>query len=398
MDYFLSDRVQTLKPSAIREIFKYASDPEVISLSAGNPDPEAFPVKEIAEISNDVLTNRPIDALQYSITEGYVPLRNALKDYMKNKFNIGRDFDELIVTSGAQQVMDLATKSLINEGDTVICEAPSFIGSLNSFRAYKARLCGIPLESDGMNLEALEKALKTEKNVRFIYTIPNFQNPSGVTTSLEKRHAIYELAKKYGVLILEDNPYGELRVSGEDVPAIKSFDEDGIVIYAGSFSKVLSPGMRIGWFVAPKEVAAKMIVCKQGSDVHTTAWSQIVASEFMTKYDFEAHLERLREIYRKKINFTQELLDKYLAPIITYNKIDGGLFIWCKLPDEIDMTKFCKEAVLRKVCVVPGNAFLTDENEQCHSFRINFSTPTNEQLEKGIKILGELAKEMLNKQ
>ena len=247
MDYFLSDRVQTLKPSAIREIFKYASDPEVISLSAGNPDPEAFPVKEIAEISNDVLTNRPIDALQYSITEGYVPLRNALKDYMKNKFNIGRDFDELIVTSGAQQVMDLATKSLVNEGDTVICEAPSFIGSLNSFRAYKARLCGIPLESDGMNLEALEKALKTEKNVRFIYTIPNFQNPSGVTTSLEKRHAIYELAKKYGVLILEDNPYGELRVSGEDVPAIKSFDEDGIVIYAGSFSKVLSPGMRIGW-------------------------------------------------------------------------------------------------------------------------------------------------------
>ena len=151
MDYFLSDRVQTLKPSAIREIFKYASDPEVISLSAGNPDPEAFPVKEIAEISNDVLTNRPIDALQYSITEGYVPLRNALKDYMKNKFNIGRDFDELIVTSGAQQVMDLATKSLVNEGDTVICEAPSFIGSLNSFRAYKARLCGIPLESDGMN-------------------------------------------------------------------------------------------------------------------------------------------------------------------------------------------------------------------------------------------------------
>lgn len=394
MEYFISDRVQTLKPSAIREIFKYASDPEVISLSAGNPDPDAFPVKEIAEISNDILTNRPIDALQYSITEGYTPLRSALMDYMKNKFNIGRDFDELVVTSGAQQVMDLATKALVNEGDTVICEAPSFIGSLNSFRAYKARLCGIPLENDGMNLEALENALKTEKNIRFIYTIPNFQNPSGVTTSLEKRHAIYSLAKKYGVLILEDNPYGELRVSGEDVPAIKSFDEDGIVIYAGSFSKVLSPGMRIGWFVAPSTVAAKMIVCKQGSDVHTNAWAQMVAAEFMTKYDFEAHLERLREIYRRKINFTQELLDKHLAPIITYNKIDGGLFIWCKLPPEIDMQKFCKEAVLRKVCVVPGNAFLTDEEEQCSSFRINFSTPTNEQLEKGIKILGELAQEM----
>lgn len=394
MKYFLSNKVQTLKPSAIREIFKYAADPQVVSLSAGNPDPEAFPVKEIAEISNDILTNRPIDALQYSVTEGYAPLRNALADYMKNKFNIGRDFDNLIVTSGAQQVMDLATKSLCNEGDTVICEAPSFIGSLNSFRAYNARLCGIPLESDGMNLEALESALKNEKNVRFIYIIPNFQNPSGVTTSLEKRKAIYKLAQKYDVLILEDNPYGELRVSGEDIPAIKSFDEDGRVIYVGSFSKVLSPGMRIGWTVAPRDIASKLIVCKQGSDVHTNIWAQMVAAEFMQKYDFEQHLERLRNIYRKKIRFTTELLDKYLAPKITYNKIDGGLFIWCKLPDSVNMNDFCKKAIERKVCVVPGNAFLTDEKEQSSCFRINFSTPTNEQLEKGIKILGELINEM----
>lgn len=394
MKYFLSDKVQTLKPSAIREIFKYAADPQVVSLSAGNPDPEAFPVKEIAEISNDILTNRPIDALQYSVTEGYAPLRNALADYMKNKFNIGRDFDNLIVTSGAQQVMDLATKSLCNEGDTVICEAPSFIGSLNSFRAYNARLCGVPLESDGMNLEALENALKNEKNVRFIYIIPNFQNPSGVTTSLEKRKAIYKLAQKYDVLILEDNPYGELRVSGEDIPAIKSFDEDGRVIYVGSFSKVLSPGMRIGWTVAPRDIASKLIVCKQGSDVHTNIWAQMVAAEFMQKYDFEQHLERLRNIYRKKIRFTTELLDKYLAPKITYNKIDGGLFIWCKLPDSVNMNDFCKKAIERKVCVVPGNAFLTDEKEQSSCFRINFSTPTNEQLEKGIKILGELINEM----
>lgn len=394
MKYFLSDKVQTLKPSAIREIFKYAADPQVVSLSAGNPDPEAFPVKEIAEISNDILTNRPIDALQYSVTEGYAPLRNALADYMKNKFSIGRDFDNLIVTSGAQQVMDLATKSLCNEGDTVICEAPSFIGSLNSFRAYNARLCGIPLESDGMNLEALESALKNEKNVRFIYIIPNFQNPSGVTTSLEKRKAIYKLAQKYDVLILEDNPYGELRVSGEDIPAIKSFDEDGRVIYVGSFSKVLSPGMRIGWTVAPRDIASKLIVCKQGSDVHTNIWAQMVAAEFMQKYDFEQHLERLRNIYRKKIRFTTELLDKYLAPKITYNKIDGGLFIWCKLPDSVNMNDFCKKAIERKVCVVPGNAFLTDEKEQSSCFRINFSTPTNEQLEKGIKILGELINEM----
>lgn len=396
MEYIISDRVQTLKPSAIREIFKYAADPTVVSLSAGNPAPEAFPVKEIAEISNKILTEDPIAALQYSVTEGYAPLRSAVAERMKKKYNVGRDSDELIITSGAQQVMDLITKSTLNEGDTVICEAPSFIGSLNSFRSYNARLCGIPLEPDGMNIEALEKALQTEKNVRFIYIIPNFQNPSGVTTSLEKRKKIYELAKKYSVLIIEDDPYGELRISGENVPPIKSFDEDGIVAYAGSFSKVLSPGMRLGYVIAPKTIVQKMVVCKQGEDVHTNIWAQMVAHRFMTEYDFEGHLEKLRDIYRKKVNFCMELLDKYIVPNkISYQPIEGGLFIWCKLPEGVDMNDFCKQAVLRKVCVVPGNAFLTDENEQCSSFRINFSTPTDEQLEKGIKILGELAKEIL---
>ena len=396
MEYIVSDRVKTLKPSAIREIFKYAADPTVVSLSAGNPAPEAFPTEAIAEISNRILTEEPVAALQYSFTEGYPPLRRTVAEFMKDEYNVGRDFDDLIITSGAQQVMDLLTKSMVNEGDTVICEAPSFIGSLNSFRSYNARLCGIPLEHDGMNLEALESALKNEKNVRFIYIISNFQNPSGVTTSLEKRKAIYELAKKYGVMILEDNPYGELRISGENVAPIKSFDEDGIVVYAGSFSKVLSPGMRLGYVIAPKAVVSKMVVCKQGEDVHTNTWAQMVANRFMTEYDFKGHLKGLREIYRKKATFCMELLDKYLVPNkITYQPIEGGLFIWCKLPDGVDMLDFCKQAVLRKVCVVPGNAFLTDETEQCSSFRINFSTPTDEQLEKGIKILGELAKEIL---
>lgn len=396
MEYILSERVKALKPSAIREIFKYAADPSVVSLSAGNPAPEAFPVKEIAEISNEILTTNPIAALQYSVTEGYAPLREAVGSFMKKQYNIGRDNDELIITSGAQQVMDLITKSTCNEGDTVICEAPSFIGSLNSFRSYNAKLCGIPLEKDGMNIEVLEKALKTEKNVRFIYIICNFQNPSGVTTSLEKRKKIYELAKKYGVMILEDNPYGELRISGENVPSIKSFDEDGIVAYVGSFSKILSPGMRLGFVIAPKQIVSKMIVCKQGEDVHTNIWAQMVAHKFMTEYDFDGHLSKLREIYRKKAEFCMKLLDDFLVPQkITYDRIEGGLFIWCRLPQNVDMNDFCKQAVLRKVCVVPGNAFLTDENEQSSCFRINFSTPTDEQLEKGIKILSELAKEIL---
>ncbi len=203
MEYTFSDRVSNLKPSAIREIFKYAADPEVVSLSAGNPSPDAFPAKEIAEISAKVLAENPISVLQYSVSEGYTPLRRHLTEYMKKEHNIGREGDDILITTGAQQVMDLCSKALVNEGDVVICEAPSFIGSLNTFRSYNAKLVGVPVEPDGMSITALEQALKDNKNAKFIYTIPNFQNPSGVTMSLEKRKAVYELAKKYGILILE---------------------------------------------------------------------------------------------------------------------------------------------------------------------------------------------------
>ena len=278
----------------------------------------------------------------------------------------------------------------------MICEAPSFIGSLNTFRSYNARLRGIPMESDGMDMNELERALKEEPRAKFIYTIPNFQNPSGITMSFEKRKQLYALAKQYGVLILEDNPYGDIRIKGESIPCIKSMDEDGIVIYAGTFSKVISPGMRVGYAIAPKALLQKLVVCKQGADVHTSMWGQIVCHEFMTKYDYEAHLARLRELYDVKSALALRKMDECLVPNkITYNPFEGGLFLWCTLPAGVDMPAFCKEAVLRKVCVVPGNAFLTDESEPCQSFRINYSTPTNEQLVKGIEILGQLAKDIL---
>lgn len=396
MEYSFSDRVQALKPSAIREIFKYAADPEVVSLSAGNPSPEAFPIEEIKEISSRLLEENPIGVLQYSVTEGYPQLRETLKEYMKSHHNVGKDFDDILITTGAQQIMDLATKSLVNEGDVVITEAPSFIGSLNTFRSYNAKLVGVKIDDDGMNMEELEKALQTHKNARFIYTIPNFQNPSGITMSLEKRKKMYELAKKYNVLILEDNPYGDLRYSGKYIPCIKSFDEDGIVLYAGSMSKVISPGIRVAYVIAPKPIFQKMVVCKQGNDVHTNIWSQMVCNELMTKYDFDAHLEKLRNLYRKKAQFMMDLMDKYLVPMgITYAKITGGLFTMCTLPDYVDMQEFCKDAIKNKVCVVPGNAFLTDESEECHTFRVNFSTPTDEQLEKGIKLLAKTAEKYI---
>lgn len=395
MEYKFSERVLTLKPSAIREIFKYAADPTYISLSAGNPAPEAFPVKPLAEISAKLMAENPILALQYSTTEGYTPLRDHLRAYMREKHNTGRDFDDILITSGAQQIMDLFTKSILNEGETVLTEAPSFIGTLNDFRSYRAKLVGIPMDTDGMNMEALEKALRTEKNVKFIYTIPNFQNPSGITMSLEKRKKLYDLAKQYGVMILEDNPYGDLRYAGEVLPTIKSFDEEGIVLYAGSFSKVISPGMRVGYAIGPKPVLAKMTVCKQGQDVHTNIWSQVLCHRFMTEYDYEAHLDGLRALYTKKRAFLLDLMEKNLAPHITWDPFDGGLFAWCHLPAGVDMQAFVQKALEKKVCVVPGTAFLTDENEPCDAFRINFSTPTDEQLQKGLELLGEAVREMI---
>lgn len=394
MEYQFSDRVKSLKPSAIREILKNSSAPGLIPLSAGNPAPDAFPYEAIRQVSATLLEDTPIEALQYGVTEGYTPLREHLRGYMRQKHNAGGEGDDILITSGAQQVMDLLTKTLLNEGDTVLCESPSFIGSLNTFRSYRAKLVGIPLEEDGMDTARLEAALRSEKNIKYLYTIPNFQNPSGITMSLEKRKRVYELCRDHGVMILEDNPYGDLRFAGEDLPPIKSFDTEGVVLYAGSFSKVVSPGMRVGYAIGPKEVISKMVVCKQGEDVHSNMWAQIVCHRFMTQFDYEAHLQTLRGIYRRKSAVLLEAMEEHFRPLITWSKFEGGLFAWCTLPEGVDMLEFVKRAMARKACVVPGTAFLTDETEPCRSFRVNFSTPTDGQLQEGVKILGQVAKEM----
>lgn len=392
MDYFFSNRISSLKPSAIREILKATADPAIVPFAAGNPAPEAFPVEEVRKISEDIFANRPIEVLQYGVTEGYEPLRKRISEYMKQKHNVGTEDDNIIITSGAQQVMDLATKALCNEDDVIICECPSFIGSLNCFRSYKTRLCGVEVEADGINIEKLEQTLKTEKNVRFIYTIPNFQNPSGATMSLEKRKAVLALAEKYNVLILEDNPYGDLRVSGEDIPTIKSMDKNGIVIYAGSFSKILAPGIRVGYAIANKEILAKMTVGKQGGDVHTTMFCQALVDEWMDKYNFEKHIEKICGIYKGKLDLMCSLIDSEIGDFFEYNKPEGGLFIWCKLPDSVNMLDFCQKGVENKVAVVPGSAFMVTENDKTNCIRLNFSTPTDENIVRGMKILGEVKK------
>lgn len=396
MEYSFSNKVSGLKASAIREILKFTAFPDVISFAAGNPAPEAFPTAEIEEIISRILTENPVAALQYSITEGYTPLRDTLKKRLSAQGSFDPDIDDVIITSGGQQGNELSCKIFLNEGDTLICESPSFIGSINSFKSYNVNLVGVEMDGEGIDPQLLEEALKANRNTKVIYLIPNFQNPTGKCMSYERRKQVYALAQKYDVMILEDNPYGEIRFDGKNIPSVKSLDTDGRVIYCGSFSKVLAPGIRVGFVSAPKEAAQKIVVCKQVADVHTNILAQMLADEFVNNYNFEKHLEKIRSIYRKKCGLMLDEIDKNFSKKITVTRPQGGLFIWATLPYGCNMTEFCKKAVEAKVAVVPGNAFTVHEDDPVNSFRLNFSTPTDEQLVKGCEILGKMSVDMFD--
>lgn len=394
MEYRISAKMKDMKPSAIREIFKSLSDPNMIAFAAGNPSPESFPVDAIRRFSADILQNQPITALQYSITEGYPPLREAVAARQKERFNVGREGDLTIITSGGQQALELACKVMCDEGDVVICENPSFIGALNAFRSLGTKLVGVGLEDDGINIQALEEALDANPRAKLIYLIPTFHNPAGITMSLEKRRAVYELAYKYGVLILEDNPYGELRFAGEELPTIKSMDERGIVIYCGSFSKILSAGMRVGFMCAPEAVIQKAVVAKQVEDVHTGILLQMICERFLTDFDTDGHVEKIRDMYRRKCSLMLSEMDKHFPPGVTYTRPEGGLFLWCTLPAGSDMPAFVAQALKKGVAVVPGTAFNCDESAPSDSFRLNYSTPSDEQIVRGIGILSGVLRDV----
>ena len=402
MTYTFSDKIASLKPSAIREILKAPKDADTISLAAGNPAPETFPVADLARFAADIFANDSTTALQYGATDGYEPLRRAVAERQKTVWGIGKSVaegdafnDTTIIVSGGNQGIELAAKVFCNEGDTVICENPTFIGGLNAFRSCGYNTVGVPIEEDGMNVEALEETIKATPNAKLLYIIPTFQNPAGITTSLEKRKAIYEVCKKYGLMILEDNPYGELRFAGEEIPTIKSFDTEGLVIYCSSFSKILSAGMRVGFVVAPEEVAAKMVVAKQSEDVHTNQFFQMLCYKFMTECDLDAHIAMIREVYGRKCRLMLECLEKELPSSIHFTRPEGGLFIWVTLPDGVDATAFLKACMAEKLMIVPGATFNCDVTEGSMSFRLNYSTPSDEQIKEGVARLGRVAREFV---
>lgn len=403
MNYPFSDKIANLKPSAIREILKAPSDAETISFAAGNPAPESFPVEDLARLAADIFRTQSTVALQYGVTEGYAPLREVVAKRQKEVFGIGRsvaagDFfnDTTIIVSGGQQGIELACKVFCNEGDVVICENPSFIGALNAFRSCGAKTVGVPLCPDGIDTDALEETIRNTPRAKLLYLIPTFQNPAGLTASLEKRIKVYEIAKKYGIMIFEDNPYGELRFAGEEIPTIKSMDTEGLVIYGSTFSKILSAGMRVGFVVAPEEVASKMVVAKQSEDVHTNLFFQMLCYRFITECDLPAHIQKIRDIYRHKCGLMIRGLEAGMPASVSFTRPEGGLFIWVTLPEEVDMNAFLKATIAAKLRVVPGVTFNCDTEAPSHSFRLNYSTPSDQQIVDGIDKLCRVVRDFVN--
>ena len=391
-----ADRTQRMKASEIREILKITQDPEVISFAGGLPSPHSFPVKMIEKITDRVLERHGAQALQYSPTEGLKDLRELLIKRMKKK-GIKCNLNEIIITTGSQQALDLTAKIFFNPGDNVIVECPTYLGALTAFNAYQPNYIPISMDENGMKIEELENKLKETKGkpIDFIYTVPTFQNPSGVTMSLERRKQILEIARKNNLLILEDDPYSELRYSGKFVAPIKSLDKHNIVIYTGTFSKILSPGFRLGWVIANEEAIKKMVTSKQGVDLCTNTFVQWIAEEYLRSGLIDKQIPKIRKMYKKKRDLMLKALKKHFPKGTKWTEPDGGMFLWLTLPGHINTKKMFQEAIKEKVAYVHGAAFCVD-GKGYNAMRLNFSNAEDDKIEIGIKRLAKIIKKKLN--
>ncbi len=383
-------RMDNIRASEIRELLKLTQKPGIISFGGGFPAPELFPVNEMIEISKYVIENHGSKALQYGPTEGYEPLRAAIAKRME-KMQAYVEGKDILVTSGSQQGLDFTAKLFINPGDTIILEKPSYLGAINAFKAYEPNFVDIELEDDGMNMEELEDALKTTENVKFIYIIPDFQNPSGKTWSLEKRKKLVELGNKYDVAIIEDNPYGELRFEGEILPSIKHFDTEGRVVYLGTFSKILCPGFRLGWIAASPEVLNKYILMKQGADLQSSTISQIEVATYLEQYNIEEHIEKIKETYKRRRDLMINVMKEEFPKEIKYTVPQGGLFTWVTLPEYMNSRDLAVKALEKNVAYVPGGSFYANGGHE-NDMRLNYSAMEDDKIVEGMKRLAEVIK------
>lgn len=391
MNLNYAKRMDNIKASEIRELLKLTQQPQIISFARGLPAPESFPIEELTRIGRMVLEDTGVQALQYGSTEGYPPLREAISKRMA-KTKVDVKADDILVTSGSQQGLDFAAKIFINPGDIIVCESPTYLGAINAFKAYEPEFIEIDTDKDGMIMEDLEKALKDNDKVKFIYVIPDFQNPSGKTWSIERRKKLVELANKYDVAILEDNPYGELRFEGEILSAIKYYDEEGRVIFLGTFSKILCPGLRLGWVAASPEILNKFIMVKQGADLQSSTISQMEVARFIEEYDLDEHIEKIIDLYRERRDLMMKTIEEEFPKEATYTYPEGGLFTWVVLPEYMNARELAVKALEQNVAYVPGGSFYPNGGNE-NTFRLNYSNMDNERIVEGIKRLGKVLKD-----
>jgi 2-aminoadipate transaminase len=401
MDDPTSKRSSTMRASEIREILKLTQQPEVISFAGGLPNPEAFPHKEIQVIVNRLLDNNYSEVLQYGTTEGYTGLREAIIERMK-RHKVDLNLENIIIVAGAQQGLTALSLVTLNPGDKVAVSYPTFVGALSVFNLVEAMPIPVPLDEMGMNIDRLEEILEIQKKkndpIKLVYTVPTFQNPTGVTMTLERRKRLIDLARKYDFFIIEDNPYGELRYSGDYIDLIISLDppieNKGTTIYLGTFSKTISPGFRVGWVVAQKKLISKMVVAKQSLDLCTNVFSQAIIAEYLHNGLMDPHKEKIKALYKHKRDLMLSNMEKHLPTGIKWTKPEGGLFLWVTLPEHIDTRELLKKAVIEKVAFVPGNTFSTDGNIK-NTMRLNFSNASDDNIVEGIKRLSNvIRKEM----
>ena len=388
-------RMDLFKKSELGEILKLIEEPDIISFAGGLPASELFPVEEMKKVSVKVLDENGEEALQYSGSQGYLPLRNHIAKRMNEKGKTNVKAEDILVTSGSQQALDFAGNVFLDEGDIVLCESPSYLGALNAFKGYKPRIMEVPTDKEGMITEGLEKILKENDRVKFIYVIPDFKNPTGVTWSLDRRKKFMEVVNKYEIPVIEDNPYGELRYEGEFLPALKSFDTKGLVIYLGTFSKIFCPGYRLGWTCASKDILQKFITCKENSDLQTSTIGQRELSKYIDDYDLDEHVEKIKSTYKKRRDLMLDCMEKEFPEGVSFTHPHGGLFTWVKLPEKLNAQDLMKKCVENKVAYVPGGFFFPEGNKENY-FRLNYSSSKEEKIVEGIKRLGDVLKEALN--
>jgi 2-aminoadipate transaminase len=380
-------RMSAMRPSTIREILKVTEQADIISFVGGLPAPELFPVEEVSAACERVLRDGGPGALQYGPSEGFAPLRECFAAE-SGKRGIDCTAEDILITTGSQQPLDLVSKIFLDAGDCVLTESPTYMAALQAFQTYEVRFAAVPTDAEGLIPKALPELIERERP-KFLYTIPSFQNPTGVTLTAERRCKLYEIAARYGLIVLEDDPYGALRYAGKPIAPIKSLDTEGLVIYLSTVSKTIAPGLRLGWVVASEEIRRKLTIVKQAADLHTSSLDQRIAHRYLTDFDSEAHVERIRRAYGERFAIMDAALRETMPPGFTWTHPEGGMFLWVTCPEGVDTCELMIEALKRKVLFVPGRDFFPDASGQ-RFMRLNFSNATPEQIREGVGRLAEV--------